>query len=193
MASAAFAISKVACPQCDRKISAYDYLSHVETCNTFPDRDEYYYADDESPLMGRCDISMDHHELDDELEYIELSKAGKFMPVSFPDSQMHYTPRQPNEPTPPITDQTTGKEMDQLVDMMQEVDIGLGVGNLWMYGTKTRVFNITYCVMCAGSYPRGSDFYYMKCQHAYCQRCAEKWFELHSLCGVCNTNMKHIA
>jgi hypothetical protein len=169
----------------------------------FPNNEEYYYADDESPIMGTCDIA--NTVLEDELEYIELGRRrSQFMPVSFPDSQMHYHPsnleqekqRREKERKEDNQMMDYGKEknnIDELIINMQNIDIGLGVANLWMYSSRTRLVNASYCYLCNTVMPVGSDFYFMKCEHGFCRRCTEQWFEIKSFCPICSIDMKLIA
>ena len=188
----------VNCPNCYEVFKYYDYLSHGEICDgcNYNNNliDSHYHGNEY--MLERDYETDDEKEAEDELEYIALSRYNNIS-SSLQESLNGINDLSGrNLMEMSLIDEIIrnriggSSQMEAIMQGLNEIDIGLGKQNIQLYGNKYKTLQATNCIICLNTYSAGEEFYMMKCMHAFCKCCAEKWFEEKSTCPLCNRNLK---
>jgi len=164
----------VSCPYCDMVMIYIDYLSHFEhpyRCGTFS-------TPHPSTNMNNNNVNNGNNSDSDDNNYNAYSRMTNV------DLDLYN----------PMIDRgffnTHALDNINETNVLDLVDIGLGVENLSLYSTKNPIKEDSYCVICMTTHTTGASFYLMKCLHSFCEDCSKRWFDFKSTCPLCKTNMK---
>ena len=175
----------VSCPYCDMVMIYVDYLSHFEhpyRCGTFN-------TPPPSTNVNNVYISNVNNGNSSDSDDNNYNAYSRMINV---DLDLYN----PMIDRGLINRNTNTSNNINLTDNMNEtnildlVDIGLGVENLSLYSTKNPIKEDSYCVICMTTHTTGASFYLMKCLHSFCEDCSKRWFDFKSTCPLCKTNMK---
>ncbi len=200
------ATTYVSCDKCMIKLNYYDYLSHSELCRYGSERHSHELNDDMQTHYDQSDFAT-YYDYDADVE-----DAGKEEVITISNTASRHIFRNNSLYNPMLnrgfyneseynefntynnnTDENPLSLLtNQLLTLNMNSNTGLGLGsdNLGLYSTLIPINTESYCVICMNTYDVGNNFYLMKCMHAFCIDCTKRWFDIKSLCTLCNTNLK---
>jgi len=212
------ATTYVSCDKCMIKLNYYDYLSHSELCNYGSERHSHELNDDMQTHYDQSDFATyydydvandyDADVEDSGTEEVITTISNTISNDALLDASRHifrnnslynpmlnrgfYNESEYNEiNTYNNTDENLLSLLtNQLLTLNMNNNAGLGSDNLDLYSTLIPINTESYCVICMNTYDIGNNFYLMKCMHAFCIDCTKLWFDIKSLCPLCNTNLK---
>ena len=170
------------CSKCVKVLNYYDYLSHIEICQTNENNDmDTNYDEDESNDESNDNNSFYYN------TNINYNLYSRMVSENLYNSNLD---RQFNNTSTNVTPNANANpNANDISD-----NIGLGIENLSLYSTKIPINNESYCVICMNTniYSEDNTFYLMKCLHSFCDNCSRKWFDFKPTCPLCKTNMRKI-
>lgn len=189
-------LSLLVCNKCTIVFQYYDYLSHIEICN-FTHNVESVNDNDNDNEDNTFGFDGDDED-ETETETVEDINFSNDFSNNFARSTSV------NLYNPMLNRRLyNNNEYDNLSSILSTINIHTPhtntntnnnsnyVCNLHLHSIKTSVIIDSYCVICMNTYDIGTEFYLMKCMHAFCIECTEKWFALQSFCPLCKTEMKN--
>ncbi len=167
--------SLLACPECNNVFQYYDFLSHSTTCNrnTNENSERDLATDSESETETEMDLDSNYQSLSlYNTTYNGINDYGNYI----------------NLYNPMINRNLQNHDLSNAMSTIN-INSGLNKKDLEKYTKIIQCYERTDCAICLVSYPENTNFYLMKCNHAFCIECCEKWYSTNSLCPLCRSHI----